>query len=79
MARVGKGIHELFVRDPRRERNPFVVHCQGERGARGRKVYATFNERMVRRAPLRGQYYITDARRVHNLIVGFLQGEHTEN
>jgi hypothetical protein len=42
-------------------------------------VYATFNERMVRRAPLRGQYYIADARRVHNLIVGFLQGEHTEN
>jgi hypothetical protein len=43
------------------------------------QVYATFNERMVRRAPLRGQYYIADARRVHNLIVGFLQGEHTEN
>ena len=42
-------------------------------------VYATFNERMIRRAPLRGQYYIADARRVHNLIIGFLQGEHTEN
>jgi hypothetical protein len=42
-------------------------------------VYATFNDRMVNRAPLTGQYYIADARRVHNLLVGFLQGENTEN
>jgi hypothetical protein len=41
-------------------------------------IYATFNERVIRRAPLRGQYYIADARRVHNLLVGFLQGENTE-
>ncbi len=41
--------------------------------------YSTFNERMVHRAPLTGQYYIADARRVHNLLVGFLQGENTEN
>jgi hypothetical protein len=41
--------------------------------------YATFNDRMVNRAPLTGQYYIADARRVHNLLVGFLQGENTEN
>jgi hypothetical protein len=42
-------------------------------------VYATFNDRMVNNAPLTGQYYIADARRVHNLLVGFLQGENTEN
>ena len=41
--------------------------------------YLTFNERMVHRAPLTGQYFIADARRVHNLLVGFLQGENTEN
>ena len=41
--------------------------------------YSTLNERMVHRAPLTGQYYIADARRVHNLLVGFLQGENTEN
>jgi hypothetical protein len=41
--------------------------------------YFTFNERMVHRAPLTGQYFIADARRVHNLLVGFLQGENTEN
>ena len=34
-------------------------------------IYATFNERVIKRAPLRGQYYIADARRVHNLLVGF--------
>jgi outer membrane murein-binding lipoprotein Lpp len=34
---------------------------------------------MVNRAPLTGQYYIADSRRVHNLLVGFLQGENTEN
>jgi hypothetical protein len=41
--------------------------------------YLTFNERMVNRAPLTGQYFVADTRRVHNLIVGFLQGENTEN
>ncbi len=29
--------------------------------------------------PLNGQYYIADARRVHTLLLGFLQGEQTEN
>ena len=42
-------------------------------------IYATFNERVIKRAPLRGQYYIANAKRVHNLLVGFLQGENTEN
>jgi hypothetical protein len=28
---------------------------------------------------LNGQYYIANTRRVHNLIIGFLQGENTEN
>jgi hypothetical protein len=41
--------------------------------------YPTFNKRMVHRAPLTGQNFIADARRVHNLLVGFLQGENTEN
>ena len=41
--------------------------------------YATFNERMINRALLNGQYYIADTRRVHNLIIGFFQGENTEN
>ena len=34
---------------------------------------------MINRALLNGQYYIADSRRVHNLIIGFLQGENTEN
>jgi hypothetical protein len=34
--------------------------------------YGSFNER-------NGQYYIADARRVHTLLLGFLQGEQTEN
>ena len=41
--------------------------------------YATFNDRMVNRVSLTGQYFITDARRVHNVLVGFLQGDNTEN
>ena len=41
--------------------------------------YSTFNEQMMHRAPLTSQYYIADARQVHNLLVGFLQGENTEN
>ena len=41
--------------------------------------YLTFNERMINRAPVTGQYFIADTRRVHNLLVGFLQGENTEN
>ena len=43
------------------------------------REYATFNERMINWALLNGQYYIADTRRVHNLIIGFLQGENTEN
>ena len=42
------------------------------------RVYASFNERMIHRAPLEGQYYLADTRRVHNLIHGYLQGENTE-
>lgn len=41
--------------------------------------YPTLTERMIQRAPLEGQYFIADNRRVHNLLVGFLQGENTEN
>ena len=41
--------------------------------------YLTFNERMINRAPVTDQYFIADTRRVHNLLVGFLQGENTEN
>jgi hypothetical protein len=37
--------------------------------------YSTFNERMVHRTPLTVQYYIAEARRVHSLLVAFLQGE----
>ncbi len=42
-------------------------------------VYATFNDRMVNKAPQTGQYYIADSRRIHNLLVGFLQGENSED
>ena len=42
-------------------------------------IYDTFNERMINQAPLTGQYYIADARRVHNLLLGYLQGENTES
>ena len=31
----------------------------------GEEVYASFNERMIHRAPLEGQYYLADSRRVH--------------
>ena len=41
--------------------------------------YGSFNERMIHRAPLYSQYYIVDARRVHTLLLCFLQGEQTEN
>ena len=40
--------------------------------------YPTFNERIIGRAPLAGQYFVADARRVHQLLIGFLQGENTE-
>jgi len=43
------------------------------------RTYESFNERMICRAPLVGQYYTADARRVHNLLLGFLQGENTES
>ncbi|KAI2504021.1 hypothetical protein MHU86_10454 [Fragilaria crotonensis] len=42
-------------------------------------TYASFNERMIHRAPLEGQYYLADSRRVHQLLYGFLQGENTES
>jgi hypothetical protein len=44
------------------------------------EVYASLNERMIYRAPLEGQYYLADSRRVHQLLHGFLQGnENTES
>jgi hypothetical protein len=41
--------------------------------------YETFNERMIARAPLVGQYYLADSRRVHNLLTGYVQGEPSES
>ena len=41
-------------------------------------VYTSFNERMIGRAPLIGQYFVADSRRVHQLLTGYLQGENTE-
>ena len=43
------------------------------------EMYSSFNERMIHRAPLDGQYYLADSRRVHQLLHGFLQGENTES
>ncbi len=45
----------------------------------GMEYPGTLTERMINRAPLEGQYYIADTQRVHNLLVGFLQGENTKN
>ena len=42
-------------------------------------TYETFNERLGARAPLDGQYYLADSRRVHNLLTGYLQGEQSES
>jgi hypothetical protein len=42
-------------------------------------VYETFNQRQIGRAPLDGQYYLADSRRVHNLLTGYLQGEQSES
>ena len=39
--------------------------------------YATPVERMIHRAPLTGPYFAADTRRVHTLLLGFLQGENT--
>lgn len=41
--------------------------------------YASANERLIMRAPLEGQYYLADTRRVHTLLIGFLHGENTES
>lgn len=41
--------------------------------------YLTFTDRMIACAPLTGQYFQADSRRVHTLLTGFLQGELTEN
>ena len=41
--------------------------------------YDSFNERMIARAPHEGQYYLADSRRVHNLLLGFLNGELSES
>jgi hypothetical protein len=41
--------------------------------------YETFNERLIARAPLAGQYYLADSRRVHNLLTGYMQGEQSES
>jgi hypothetical protein len=41
-------------------------------------VYTSFNDRLIARAPLTGQYFVADSRRVHQLLTGYLQGENTE-
>jgi hypothetical protein len=42
-------------------------------------VYTSFNDsRLIARAPLVGQYFVADSRRVHQLLTGYLQGENTE-
>jgi outer membrane murein-binding lipoprotein Lpp len=41
--------------------------------------YETFNERLIARAPLAGQYYLADLRQVHNLLTGYMQGEQSES
>ena len=41
--------------------------------------YDTYKERMIARAPHTGQYFISDTGRVHNLLMGFLQGEQSES
>jgi hypothetical protein len=41
--------------------------------------YGSFNEQIISQTPLKGQYYKANARSVHNLIVGFVQGESLEN
>jgi uncharacterized membrane protein YgcG len=40
--------------------------------------YLNFTEKMIASAPLFGQFYEADSRRVHNLLTSFLQGENTE-
>ena len=54
------------------------VVCEDSEPAEDR-VYASFNERMIHRTPLEGQYYLADTRRVHTLLHGYLQGENTES
>jgi hypothetical protein len=56
----------------------YIVVREQDEPSPGMK-YSTSNEQMVHRAPLTGQYYVADARRVHNFLVGFLQGKNTEN
>ena len=41
-------------------------------------VYTSFNDRLIARAPLVGQYFVADSRRVHQLLTGYLQAENTE-
>jgi uncharacterized membrane protein YgcG len=43
------------------------------------RQYPSLTDRMIARASLQGQFYIADSKRVHNLLLGFLQGENTEN
>ena len=44
-----------------------------------RREYSSLTDRMIARASLQGQFFVADAKRVHNLLLGFLQGENTEN
>ena len=43
------------------------------------REYSSLTDRMIARASLQGQFFVADAKRVHNLLLGFLQGEDTEN
>ena len=63
---MGKVFYQLFIGYSLRKWNPLVVHCCDEEFPAAGLVFATFNDR-------------TDSPRVHNLLVGFLQGENTES
>jgi hypothetical protein len=43
------------------------------------REYSLLTDRMITRASLQGQFFVADAKRVHNLLLRFLQGESTEN
>ena len=60
------------------KRYSIVICCARAAGSNARE-YAVSNKRMIHWALLDGKYFIADTRHVHNLLIGFLQGENTEN
>ena len=41
-------------------------------------IYETHNERLINRAPLIGNYFVADTRRIHTLLAGFIHGGERE-